>query len=139
MKNGEILRGLLSRFIALFLIPSKPPIPEPIITPVLYESSSLSDFQPESFNASFAAISAYSINGSIFFLSFTSIIFSEKSVSSPSIRSCPPTFEGKSLISKPDNCLIPDFPSISLFQQCSQPKPRGVHIPMPVTTTLLII
>ena len=29
-----------------------PLIPEPIITPVLYESSSLSDFQPESFKAS---------------------------------------------------------------------------------------
>ena len=35
IKKGEIFLGLRDKFSALVLIPSSPPIPEPIKTPVL--------------------------------------------------------------------------------------------------------
>ena len=69
--------GYYLNFSALFLIPSRPPIPEPTITPVFIDCSSFSTCHEESSIASLAAISAYSINGSIFFLSFCSITLSE--------------------------------------------------------------
>ena len=91
IKKGEIFLGLLSRFSALFFIPSKPPIPEPIITPVLSESISLAGFHPESCIASFAAIRANWMKGSIFFSSFASITFSGKNSGFPSFGIWPPT------------------------------------------------
>ena len=52
MKNGDTRRGPFSfRVIAVSAMPSMPPMPDPIITPVAIWSSRLVGFQPESSSA----------------------------------------------------------------------------------------
>ena len=59
MKYGEMRRGPRSWIvIALSVMPGKPPMPEPIMTPVRSRSSSLSGCHPESSTACTAAANA---------------------------------------------------------------------------------
>ena len=56
MKNGLMRRGPRSwRISAFSAIPSMPPMPDPIITPVAFCSSAVVGFQPESLSAMSAA------------------------------------------------------------------------------------
>ena len=56
MKNGLMRRGPRSfRIIAFSAMPSMPPMPEPISTPVAHCSSCVFGSQPKSFSASSAA------------------------------------------------------------------------------------
>ena len=68
MKKGEMRRDLPATASAeASWIASRPPMPEPIITPVRQRSSSSSGAQPESVTASAAATSASCMKRSIFF------------------------------------------------------------------------
>ena len=59
MKNGPMRRGPFScSSMAFFSMVARPPMPEPMMTPVRCLSSSVSGTQPESFTASSAAAMA---------------------------------------------------------------------------------
>jgi hypothetical protein len=116
---------------------SRPPMPEPIMTPVAQRSSSESGSQPLSSTASVAATMAYWMKRSIFFWSLIGI--HSETVSLPSHFSpsgiWPATLAGRSVTSKLWMAVMPDSPLINRFQTCSTPKPRGQAMPMPVITT----
>ena len=74
MKNGETRRGPRSfKMIAVSAMPVRPPMPEPIITPVWFWSSRLSGFQPASASAWVAALIAKMMKSSTLRCSFGSI------------------------------------------------------------------
>jgi hypothetical protein len=115
----------------------RPPMPEPIITPVRQRCSSSSGIQPASCTASSAATSASWMKRSIFFMSLTGIHSARSSL--PSVLgpsgTWPATLEGSWLTSKDWIAPRPDSPAVMRFQTCSTPRPSGQAIPMPVTTT----
>ena len=74
IKKGEILRGPRSLIItAVSAIEFKPPMPEPIITPVRSKLASSVGFQSASLTAISEAAIPYNIKSSTFLRSFGSI------------------------------------------------------------------
>ncbi len=140
MKNGVIfLMPLSFKVITVFSIAGKPPIPEPIMTPVRYFCSSLSAFQPESAIAWSAAPIANKMKRSILRCSFGSTCLSGLNKFSPSPNfTSPAILHGDSVGSKIVILSMPDSEFISLFQVFSALLDKGVTAPMPVTTTRLL-
>ncbi len=138
MKNGLTRFGPFSLInTAVSAIEVKPPIPDPIITPVRQRSSSVAGTQPESCTACTAAAIPYRMKSSTLRCSFGSIQSSGLNVPAvPSPRGisqayCVTTAEASNRVIGP----APDCPAISRSQVASTPQARGVTIPSPVTTT----
>src|SRR5215469_5768793 len=141
MKNGDSRRGPFSWTVsAPSVMPGRPPIPEPIITPVRSRSTASVGFQPESSTACAAAASAKTMNSSILRCSLGgthSSALNEPDVVSPR-GTWPAIFAGRSDTSKFWIARIPDWPSSRRFQTVPVPTPKGVTTPQPVTTTRLM-
>ena len=142
IKNGETLRGPFSFIkIAVSAIDCKPPIPDPIITPVRTKSSLSVGFHPLSSTACCAAAIPKIIKSSIFRCSFGDMYASALKV--PSVPSPKGTSHAYFVTtSLALNFVIgpaPDCPSNSRSQVVSTPSARGDTIPSPVTTTRRIL
>src|SRR5262245_2531448 len=141
MKNGETRRGPLSfSTIAVSAMPVRPPIPEPIITPVLICSSRVVGFQAASSSAWCAAHMAKTMKSSTLRCSFGSIHWSGlKLPFEPSPRGTwQAILAGRSDTSKESIRLAPLSPLTSRCHVGSTPQASGVTMPSPVTTTRLI-
>ena len=125
---------------AVSAIPSTPPIPEPIRTPLAIWSSYSWGCQPASLRACAAAAMAKMMKSSTLRCSFGSIQSSGlKLPSEPSPRGTwPAILQGISETSNRSMRLMPLSPDRSRCQVCSVPQASGVTIPSPVTTTRLI-
>jgi hypothetical protein len=138
MKNGETRRGPRSlRVIAVSAIPSMPPMPEPIRTPVEFWSSLAEGCQSASSSACFAAAMAKMMKSSTLRCSFGSIHASALKVpSEPSPRGMTPAIlQGMSETSNVSILRAPLLPPRMRDQVVSTPQPSGQTIPSPVTTT----
>src|SRR5262245_8822364 len=144
MKNGEILRGpSFSRMSALLPIASRPPMPEPISTPVRFLASSSSGFQPLSLTASSAAAMANRMKSSMRRSSLADITLSGSKARGspappprPSTRGTTPAMRaGRSSTLKCSIRLTPDLPATSRSHVASAFAASGVTSPMPVMTT----
>src|SRR3712207_2646978 len=115
----------------------RPPMPEPIMTPVASRSSSVSGFQPLSSTASCAATKASWMKRSIFFWSLTGIHSPRSRPPSARVPSgtWPAILAGRSFGSKNRMAEMPLSPAISRGQTWPTPTPSGQAMPMPVTTT----
>src|SRR5262245_46825311 len=141
MKNGETRRGPLSfSTTAVSAMPVRPPIPEPIITPVLICSSRVVGFQAASSSAWCAAHMAKTMKSSTLRCSFGSIHWSGlKLPFEPSPRGTwQAILAGRSDTSKDSIRLAPLSPLTSRCHVGSTPQASGVTMPSPVTTTRLI-
>ena len=141
MKNGETLRGPRSfSSSAVSAMPRRPPMPEPISTPVAQRSSSVVGCQPASSSAWRAAHIAKTMKSSTLRWSFGSIHWSGLKV--PSLPSPRGTTQAiwlvRSETSKVSILRAPLSPLRSRFQVGSTPQPSGDTMPRPVTTTRLI-
>src|SRR5262249_55388568 len=141
MKNGETRRGPRSRKVsAVSAIPSTPPLPEPIKTPLVIWSSYSLGCEPASSSACVAAAMAKMMKSSTLRCSFGSIHWSGlKLPLLPSPRGTwPAILQGISETSNFSIALMPLSPAKSRCQVCCVPQASGVTSPSPVTTTRLI-
>src|SRR5262245_34774554 len=141
MKKGLIRRGPRSFSVRAFsAMPSMPPMPEPIITPVALRSPSVSGFHPASRSASSAAAMPYRMKSPILRSSLGSRNASGLKVPSlPSPRGITwAILHGRSSTSNSVILRAALLPERRFFHPCSTPTPNGESRPMPVTTTRLI-
>src|SRR3990172_6444902 len=133
MKKGVILSGPFSfKTSYQCSMAGRPPMPAPMYTPTLSAFSPVIS-KPESRKASRPAAMAYWMKRSIFFISFLSMdSLGSKPGTSPAIWTGKPS--GSNLVMR----LMPDLPATAPAQHSSTPLPRGLTMPNPVTTTLLI-
>src|SRR3546814_242567 len=120
---------------------SRPPMPEPIITPVRQRSSSDCGVQPASSIACWAAAMPNTLKRSSLRWSFgsrKSSALNRPADLSPS-GPCPAIFAGRSDTSKLWLLRRPDLPLMRRSQSVLTPLPIGVTSPSPVTTTRLIL
>ena len=138
IKNGESrrVRPAWTSEAASWMV-SSPPIPLPIMTPVRHCASSVSATQPLSSTASAAATTASWMKRSIFFWSLIGIHSFRSSLPSAfaPLGTWPATLAGRSLRSKDWMADKPLSPFTSRFHTWATPNPKGLTIPMPVTTT----
>ena len=121
----------------MLAIEFKPPIPDPIMTPVRANSFSSDGFQPASNTACSAAETPYKMKSSTLRRSFGSIQSSGLKV--PPDPSPKGTSQAYLVVTRSGSNLVilpaPDFPSNNLAQVSSTPQANGVTKPRPVTTT----
>ena len=140
MKCGLSRRGpRFSTKIAASAIVLRPPMPEPIITPVRSRDSSSSGSHPESFTASVAAAIAKTIKSSILRCSAGATQSSGRNAwGSPSRGNWAATWQASPEISKPTTRPIPDSALRSRSQVAFTPHASGVTMPRPVIATRLM-
>ena len=139
MKKGLTRRGPFSCSVnAVSAMPSRPPMPEPIIVPVRHFSSSVEGRQPASSSACLAAATAKTMKSSTRFDSFGSIQSSGLNAPSPSRGTGMAILQGRSETSNFSIFRAPDSPFRTRFHVVSTPLPSGDTIPKPVTTTRLM-
>ena len=117
-------------------------MPAPIITPVRLRPSSSCGFQPESSTACLAAAMAKTDE-----LVDLPLVLGQHDRASAlkwplALSPCgtsPAILVARSEVSKAWMARMPDSAAISLRQLVSTPSPNGVTMPMPVTTTRLIV
>src|SRR5947209_11229458 len=141
MKNGDTFRGPRSfSRIDVSAIPVRPPMPEPIMTPLAQRSSSVAGCQPASSSACLAAHIAKMMKSSTLRWSLCSIHWS--GLKEPLLPSPRGTTQAIRLVrSETSNVSIFRAPLSLLrmrFQVGSTPHPSGDTMPRPVTTTRLI-
>ena len=139
MKNGLTRRGpRCSSSTAVSAIVPRPPMPEPIRTPVRSRSRSSCGIQSASSTASRAAAMPYRMKGSFLRTSLGSSTSSARKAPSPSVGTWPAILAGRSSTSNLVIRRMPLSPPIRRRQTRSTPQPSGVTRPRPVTTTRLI-
>ena len=132
-KNGEIRLGPFSRYVLCCCwVISKPPMPQPMITPARYGSTSFIS-EPQSASASLAATTANWVNRSIWRISF----FSRWSAGSKP-RTIPATLMPTSVGSNLSILEMPSLPCLTFSQNVFASLPSGLTVPTPVITTLFI-
>ena len=142
IKKGDTRLGPFSWInTAVSAIEFKPPIPDPIITPVRTKSVSFVGFQPASETACSAAATPYKMKSSTLRRSFGSIQASGLKV--PPDPSPKETSQAYLVVTRSGSNLeilpAPDWPPSNLIQVSSTPQANGVTKPSPVTTTRRIL
>src|ERR1700712_5343999 len=141
MKNGDTLRGPRSfKRIDVSAIPVRPPMPDPIMTPLAQRSSSVAGCQPASSSACLAAHIAKMMKSSTLRWSLCSIHWS--GLKEPLLPSPRGTTQAILLVRSETSNVSIFLAPLSLlrmrFQVGSTPQPSGDTMPRPVTTTRLI-
>ena len=115
-----------------FWVISRPPTPQPIITPQRYGSRSLRS-EPQSSRASLAATTANWVKRSMWRMSFLS-----RCAAGSKSRTIPATLISTSVVSNVSMVEMPSLPCLTLFQKVSRLQPSGFTVPIPVMTTRFI-